>query len=87
NIEEYYGDGVEAAYFNTEAELVERARYYLDHEGERARIAQAGYERTRREHTYAHRFSEIFKKVGLPSPSLDDIFSGKARPGETVEIQ
>ncbi|MBI5713090.1 MAG: glycosyltransferase [Chloroflexi bacterium] len=87
NIEEYYGDDVEAAYFNTEAELVERARYYLDHEGERARIAQAGYERTLREHTYAHRFTEIFKKVGLPSPTLDDIFAGRVRAGETVEIQ
>lgn len=34
--------GREAAYFRSDDELVERVRYYLAHEDERARIAQAG---------------------------------------------
>lgn len=35
----------EAVYFKTPEELVEKAKYYLEHEEERERIAKAGYDR------------------------------------------
>ncbi len=87
NLRNYYEFGKEIAIYNNPDDLVRQVRYYLAHEEERTRIAQAGYERTLREHTYTHRFTEIFKRIGLPSPSLDDIFSGRVRAGETVDIQ
>ncbi|MDE1971514.1 MAG: glycosyltransferase family 1 protein, partial [Patescibacteria group bacterium] len=50
-------------------DLIEKARYYLTHESERARIARAGYERTLREHTYEKRFQELFRAMKLPGYS------------------
>jgi hypothetical protein len=40
-----YGDGVGAAFFSGEDELVQKARYYLDHPEERRRIAAVGHAR------------------------------------------
>lgn len=45
-------------YRNTE-ECIEKLRYYLRHENERAVIAQAGQRRTLAEHTFAHRMHEL----------------------------
>ncbi len=65
NLEDYYIDGKEIAIFKDKNELVEKCRYYLSHEQERKAIAQAGYERTLRDHTYEQRFREIFKTMEL----------------------
>lgn len=46
-------------------DLRDKIGYYLTHEEERASIAQAGYERVMRDHTYDKRFREIFKAIGL----------------------
>lgn len=40
-----FEEGREAAYFGSFDELVDKIRYYLAHDDERQRIAQAGYER------------------------------------------
>ena len=68
-------------------DLVEKVRYYLKHEDERAAIAQAGYERTLREHTYVHRFRDIFGQMGLSGSSVIDLADLKAQPGSTQEVQ
>ena len=44
-------------------ELAGLIRYYLNHEEERLRIAEASYQRVLRDHTYAHRFSALFKAM------------------------
>ena len=64
NLEQYYQDGREVAIFHDE-ELIDKIRYYLAHDEERSAIAQAGHERTLREHTYVHRFREIFSTMGF----------------------
>jgi spore maturation protein CgeB len=65
HLEEYFEIGTEiAAYSNTD-DLVEQVRHWLSHPDERAAVAEAGYRRVRAEHTYDHRFAEIFRRMGL----------------------
>lgn len=86
NLEDYYEDGKEIVCFAGTNDLIEKARYFLRHEDERAAIAQAGYERTAREHTYAHRFTEILQRVELPTPALEAVLAGTVCPGQTEEV-
>ena len=86
NLEDYYAIDKEIVCFDDVDDLVEKARYFLRHEDERARIAEAGYERTLREHTYAHRFTEIFDQLGTSHPPLDEILAGQVTPGQTEEV-
>ena len=64
-LEQHYEIGKEIVCFDDVDDLIEKVRYYLCHEDERAEIAQAGYCRTLREHTYVHRFQEIFERLKL----------------------
>jgi spore maturation protein CgeB len=65
HLERYFDIGREIAVFSSTDELIEQLRFWLDHAGERAAVAQAGYRRVRAEHTYDHRFAEIFATIGL----------------------
>jgi spore maturation protein CgeB len=64
-LEEYLIPGKEIGVFESTEDLVRQVGWWLDHEEERARAAEAGYRRVRAEHTYDHRFAEIFAKMGL----------------------
>ena len=59
NLGELFEPGVEVETYGDADELVEKARYYLDHEEVRAAIAEAGQRRTLRDHTYARRMEEL----------------------------
>lgn len=87
NLGDYYEIGKEIVCFKDMGDLIEKARYYLYHEDERAAIAQAGYQRTLHEHTYVHRFTEIFQRLGLPCESLHAVLEGNVRPGQTEEVR
>ncbi|MGA2114127.1 MAG: glycosyltransferase [Bryobacteraceae bacterium] len=43
-----FDEGIEAEYFSTTAELIDKARYYLKHDSERRAIAQRGYDKVMR---------------------------------------
>lgn len=86
DLDRYYAPEREISLFADDRQLVERIRYYLDHEDERTAIAQAGYQRTLSEHTYVHRFREIFRRIGLPGEEPDTIIARGARPGRVEEI-
>lgn len=68
----YYVDGLERCYRLGEEmaiyldpdDLVEKVRYYLDDDALRNRMADAAYERTMSEHTYAKRFARVFYEMG-----------------------
>ena len=60
---EHFEPGVEAEYFTSEEELLEKTVYYLSHEEERHQIAQKGYARAKANHTYAHRVTEMVRMV------------------------
>ena len=85
NLSDYYEDGKEIVCFEDTRDLAEKARYYLSHEDERRAIAEAGYQRTLREHTYAHRFTEIFHRIGLSAPPVDALMP--PRVGHVEEIE
>jgi hypothetical protein len=59
----HYEIGREVVCFRSRRELVDLARYYLRHENERARIARAGHERARRDHTWTRRFEGLFAEL------------------------
>ncbi|MBN8968300.1 MAG: glycosyltransferase [Rhizobiales bacterium] len=62
-LDRYYRLGDEIATFSTPAEMIARARHFLDHPEERDAITRAGYLRTRTEHTYARRFTAILDRL------------------------
>lgn len=59
----FYVPGEEIVRFEGANDLADRIRYYLAHPDERDRIARAGHERTRREHTYDWRFERLLAQA------------------------
>jgi spore maturation protein CgeB len=82
----HYRIGSEVVCYEGEADLVDKTRYYLAHEEERAAIAAAGHERTIREHTYVHRFTEVFQRMGKACVSAQQIIASPPKPGTTEEV-
>lgn len=65
HLERYFDLGRELAVYDSLPDLIEQTKYWLENEAERATIAEAGYRRVMAEHTYDHRFEEIFDRVGI----------------------
>ena len=59
NLGEFFEVGKEIETYGDPDELVDKIKYFLTHEEQRARIACAGQARTLREHTYLHRMREL----------------------------
>jgi spore maturation protein CgeB len=87
NLEAYYEIDKEVACFDDMDDLIKKVKYYLCDEKLRETIAARGYQRTLDEHTYVHRFTEIFQRLGLLSGSLQSAFNQNVRPGVTEEIR
>ncbi len=66
NLGDYYAIGKEIVVYKDIPDLIEKIRYYLAHDAEREQIAQAGYERTLRDHTVSKRLEQIMETIGLP---------------------
>lgn len=62
-IEEVFEDGKHLVLYRNEEEMVDKARYYLAHDEEREKIAQAGYEEVLKKHTIQNRVSTILSAV------------------------
>ncbi len=58
-LERAYVDGKEIAVFHSPDDLAEKIKYYLANLAERDAIAQAGFLRTKQEHTYEIRIEEL----------------------------
>ena len=65
-LHERFTDGVHLVTYKTEEEMIEKARYYLEHDEEREAIARAGCELVRGRDTYMHRTMTILDRVGIP---------------------
>ena len=86
NLDDYFTAGQEVACFNGVEELISKAKYYLTHEEERAAIAGAGYVRCLREHTYIHRFNELFRHIGLPYNEPEHLLQTPPLSGAVPEV-
>lgn len=87
NLDQYYESGKEVVFFDDRDDLIEKVRYYLTHESERAAIARAGYDRTMRDHTYALRFRDIFRRMGIAGSAAGDQADVEVQPGATQEVE
>jgi spore maturation protein CgeB len=65
NLRDYYEPGKEIATFTDTQDLVAQCAYWLEHDHERQEVARAGFARTWREHTFAHRLDAIASELGL----------------------
>ena len=77
NLGEYYLDGKEIVIFNSVDEMIEKIKYYLNHEKQRELIAESSYKRTLSEHTWFHRYDEIFSRVGIKQKEKTPIHGKK----------
>ncbi len=65
NLSEYYAKDNEIVTFASMKDLKKKIRYFLRNEKERTEIAENGYRKTLNNHTYAHRFADIFRVLGF----------------------
>jgi spore maturation protein CgeB len=81
-LEGVYAVDQEIAVFDNDLDLIEKVRYFFNHPDDRDAIAKAGFERTRRDHTYEIRLSELLpfaleakaKSARLPPRLLPESF-------------
>lgn len=69
NLHEYLAIGKECAVFDDVDDLVNRVRYYLAKEEERAAVAEAGYRRVIAEHQWTQRLGRVFTAAGVRLPA------------------
>ncbi len=62
---EYFEPGTEVLTYTNQEDLLDKARYYLVHQELSERIRHAGLQRARRDHTWQHRFRDLFAGLGL----------------------
>lgn len=87
HLEDYYKLGEEVVNFYSTEEMIEKVRYYLSHEDERTAIAEAGYRRTLKDHTYRQRFQEIFEQIGLANLAARIDGAQRVVTGQTQEVR
>jgi spore maturation protein CgeB len=58
-----YVEGKELVFYRDRSDLHDKVAYFLAHPEERLAIAQAGYERTLRDHTYTKRCERLIELV------------------------
>jgi spore maturation protein CgeB len=75
----FFEPGREVVTYRNEEELLDRIRYLLSHPAEAQTIRLAGRRRALAEHTYHHRYLNLFSAVGLnypaPASSLGPLFA------------
>ena len=65
HLEDFYEIGKEIVCYDNARDMIEKINYYLAHEDQRSKIAESGYKRTIKDHTYENRFRDIFSQIKL----------------------
>lgn len=63
NIRDLFEDGKHLVLYKTVEEAIEKAKYYIEHDEERERIAAEGMKEVHAKHTYRHRVETILEAV------------------------
>lgn len=63
DFEEYFEAGKDYVYFDSKADLIEKAGYYLSHDEEREEIARSGLEKMKAYHTYDIRIKQMLSMI------------------------
>ncbi len=63
NLSQYYHIDKEIVMFRDRNDLLGKIQYFLEHEDQRDSIAEAGYRRTIRDHTWERRFEGLFQDL------------------------
>ncbi len=98
DLERCYTPGEEVETFQTPDEMIDRALALLASPQRRRDLARAGLRRTLSEHTWNHRFAEIFRRLGLawtpplPTPeqieaALEGRWRAQATPGRVRWVE
>ena len=66
-LNELFEIGKEIVTYQDDDDLLDKIAYYLEHENDRASVAQAGHQRTMAQHTYAHRMKAALDIIGTTS--------------------
>ena len=59
----YFKNGEDLVYYTCQQELYEQVAFYMKHDSERKKIAQKGYEKVKKEHSYELRINEILRTI------------------------
>ena len=62
---DFYESDRDYVYYEDEADLMDKCRFYLEHDAARLEIAQNGYLKTKAEHNYETALGKIFDIAGL----------------------
>jgi len=66
HIDELFEDGKHLVLYRSLDEAVDKAKYYLKHDSEREKIAQAGFEEVMAKHTIDHRVKRMLEVAQVP---------------------
>lgn len=64
-VESVFEDGKHLVLYDNMDDMIEKAKYYVSHDSEREKIANAGYEEVISKHTFDHRLTQILEATGL----------------------
>ena len=64
-LEEFFDIGKEIVCYSDPEDLVDKIRYYLEHDNQREEIRRAGYKRALKNHTWHERFEMAFRQMGM----------------------
>jgi len=64
-IHQFFKDGVHMVTYKDEKDMIEKAKYYIEHDEERQKIAEAGMKEVLAHHTIDHRLDVILKEAGI----------------------
>jgi spore maturation protein CgeB len=64
-LEEFFEIGKEIVCYSSIEDLIDKIKYYLQHDSERESIRVRGYERCLRDHSWHKRFETIFSQIEL----------------------
>lgn len=62
-ISDYFVEGEDIIYYDSDADFIDKVKYYLEHEDERIRITENLYDKVIKNHTYVQRVEQVLQII------------------------